>query len=368
MILNRAHILIKDDRKDLRIKENEWVPWRIKYRQKEGLAKVRNISATGMCIETKTAFDPESECIFSFDSDLWEDSYIPQVGRLVWHKKKRFSPKRYLCGIKFLDADKKVLARMHARVQEGVLRFLKKRRMTTAAGFLVCAVSVGLIGWAVWFSHAIYRDINNANQKTLGFSGQQASLTENYARLYRVNEAKLSETADKLNIANQLIEEDKAAIALYSKELEATRALLSQTETMLAQANDHNIELNSTIRTLEVQGRQPVPVQPQASENDDGFATAGEVRTLMEEYHLKLQSLKNELKRFKHKEQAARTAALAQMDGQRMLLGNNGYLVKDGEAVWVDREQYQRLTLDGFSDAVASQTEQQVEIDITFFE
>ena len=104
MLIDRAHVLLKDDRKDLRIKENVQVPWQIKYKQRNGLARIKNISASGMLIETDRAFDLKDECIFSFDSSLGDNTYIPQVGRLVWHKRKKFSKNRYLCGIKFVEA------------------------------------------------------------------------------------------------------------------------------------------------------------------------------------------------------------------------------------------------------------------------
>ena len=94
MILNRAHILLRDDRKDLRIKDKGMVPWQVKYQQREGVARIRNISATGMLMETDVSFDSTHGCIFNFDSDHVEDSYVPQIGRLVWQKKKTLKKKK----------------------------------------------------------------------------------------------------------------------------------------------------------------------------------------------------------------------------------------------------------------------------------
>ena len=173
MILNRAHILLKDDRKDLRINENARIPWQIKYKQREGIAKLRNISIAGMLVETDTSFNPKDECVFSFDSDPEAGMYIPQLGRLVWHKKKRFSRNKYLSGIKFMEADAKVLKRMRSRVQIGVDQFVKVRHVTTVIGYCLCAVIVGMIGALVWYSNGIYRDVthcmalNGRNQASL---------------------------------------------------------------------------------------------------------------------------------------------------------------------------------------------------------
>ena len=150
MMLNRAHVLLKEERKDLRIKEDEHLSWQIKYKQREGHARIRNISATGMLMETDVVFDPKEDCILSFDSNLGEKNYIPRVGRLVWNKKKRFSRDKYFCGIKFLDADEQVLTRMRQRVGKGVSRFLARRRVTTTIGFLLCIACIALIEYIVY--------------------------------------------------------------------------------------------------------------------------------------------------------------------------------------------------------------------------
>src|SRR3989338_11605382 len=219
MIMDRAHILLKDDRKDLRIKDNTQVPWQIKYKQRHGLAKIRNISACGMLIETDRAFDLKDECIFSFDSDQGESTYIPQVGRLVWHTRKKFSRNKYLCGIKFVEADEKVLQRMRLRVASGVRQFVKERRITAVAGLALCAVFVGLIGYIIVFSTIIYNDIIKANEESISSSNRQALLSQSVLNLYRGNEIKLADASEKLVIASRLIQEDKAAINLFSQEL-----------------------------------------------------------------------------------------------------------------------------------------------------
>src|SRR3989338_3392409 len=259
MLIDRAHILLKDDRKDLRIKENVQVPWQIKYKQRHGLAKIRNISTSGMLIETDRAFDLKDECIFSFDSDQGENTYIPQVGRLVWHKRKRFSQNKYLCGIKFVEAEEKVLQRMRLRVASGVRQFVKERRVTTIAGLVLAAGFVGLMGYIIVFSATIYGDITKANDAALGASNQQALISQNAINLYRGNEIKLAQASEKLVIASRLIQEDKAAIDLFSKELEATKTLLAQTETMLIESNDRNVVVTNQLSAF--QGQAPAASQ-----------------------------------------------------------------------------------------------------------
>jgi len=343
MMLDRAHALLKDDRRDLRIREDEYLAWQIKYKQREGKARIHNISASGMLMETDAAFDPSEECILSFDSYLGEDNYIPQVGRLVWHKKKRFSRKKYLCGIKFLEADEQVLGRMHRRVRAGVTRFLKRRQITTNIGLLLCAICIALLGFVLWFSGTIYRDVTVANQRMLEVSEQQTVLTQNYVQRYQAREVKLAETTEALNntrerlrIGNQIIKEEAAALTLFSKELEATKALLGQTETMLTQANERNAELNNQNLALsnEIPALQTAQVQAQIVEE----------------------------------EKSVTVDDAAQTDDQKLSPGNGGYFVKEGQPIEVDEAQHQRLETDKLQDSVASQVEREVEIDVTFFE
>jgi len=361
MILNRAHILLKDDRQDLRITENASIPWQIKYKQREGIAKLRNISISGMLIETDTSFNPKDECVFSFDSNPEADIYIPQIGRLVWHKKKRFSRKKYLSGIKFMEADEKVLQRMRSRVKMGVEQFVNRRRATTIAGFCLSAVIVGLIGALVWYGNGIYRDVTTANQRMLGISGQQTTLSKSYVNLYRANEIKLVKSSEKLNIANQLIAEDKLAISLFTQELEATQALLSQTETMLIQANDRN----NALQALNAQGGVGTISSEQALIADENIMSIADAQSLMSTYQMKIKSVKNQIKRIKGENRIARTAAIAQIDDQKERIGNNGYIIKEGQIIKVDEGRYNSLRI---SRPGAWQADRNVAIDVTFFE
>jgi hypothetical protein len=349
------------------------VPWQIKYKQRHGLAKIRNISAGGMLIETDRAFDLKDECIFSFDSNQGESTYIPQIGRLVWHKRKKFSGNKYLCGIKFVEAEEKVLQRMRLRVASGVRQFIRERRLTAIAGFVLCAVFVGLMGYIIFFSTMIYNDITKANEAALGSSNRQALLSQNLLNLYRGNEIKLADASEKLVIASRLIQEDKAAIDLFSKELEATKVLLSQTETMLIEANDRNVVITNQLQALQRPVTDQIPQLVQGAVlsrtlGDGSIDSIEEARAMMAEYKIQLTSIKTELKRLQQEERTARDVTITLLENQRLQLGNNGYLMRDGEYVWVDELQFQSLTIDNLSATGGVQTDPNVEINIQFVE
>ena len=374
MLMDRAHVLLKDDRKDLRIKDNTQVPWQIKYKQRHGLAKIRNISAGGMLIETDRAFDLKDECIFSFDSDQGEGTYIPQVGRLVWHKRKRLSRNKYLCGIKFVEADEKVLQRMRLRVASGVRQFVNEHRIASITGLALCTVFVGLMGYIIVFSTVIYNDVLKANEEAISASNRQALLSQSIINLNRGNEIKLADASEKLVIASRLIQEDKATINLFSQELEATKTLLAQTETMLIDANDRNVAITTQLQAY--QGQTPaVAAEPQTqrvavgqSLGDGSIDSIEEARSLLAEYKAQVTSVKSEMRRLQSEERAARDATISLIENQRLQLGNNGFITRDGEHVWVDESQFQSLTIGNLPNIGKPQAKPDVEIDIKFVE
>ena len=361
MKLNRAYVFMKDDRSELRISENERLYWQIKYKQREGVARIRNISTTGMRMETNALFDPQEECILTFETDLGDDNFIPQRGRLVWQKRNPFSRNSYSCGIRFLDADEQALNRMRQRVQEGVQRYVKRRRVTSAVGMIVTMLSAAMIILAIWFSAKIYKDVTRANERILGISSQQALLTQNYMRLYRTSEQSLADKTEKLDIANEIIQENKVALILFEKELEATSALLDRTEEMLTDANEQNTKLSSEILALQAQ------VEAQKAKELSDSAVA-DVELTMAEFREKLRDIKQQMRQLKEKEIAARAAAQAEIDHQKALLGNNGYFIRAGEIVQVNDELYERLDVGPLAPPVATQANRDVQIDVTFFE
>ena len=372
MLFDRAHVLLKDDRKDLRIRENIQVPWQIKYRQRHGLAKIRNISASGMLIETNRAFDLKDECIFSFDAEQSADTYIPQIGRLVWHKRKKFSRNKYLCGIKFVEAEEKILQRMRQRVASGVRRYVRDYRIMTITGLVLCAVFMGLMIYIIAFSAMIYNDVSRANEVALGSSNQQVMLSQNAINLYRGNEVKLAEASEKLVIASRLIQEDKTALDLYAQELDATKALLAQTETMLIEANDQNVVMNNQLQEFQSLGTAPdqrsaqLPATAGVALGDGSLDSIDEARTLLTEYKTQINNVKGEIKRLVQEERATRDATIEFLESQRFQIGNNGFIIRDGANVQVDESQFQSLTIGNLPALGDIPAAREVEIDIQF--
>ena len=88
-------------------------------------------------------------------------------------------------------------------------------------------------------------------------------------------------------------------------------------------------------------------------------------QSLISDYYMKIKSVKGEIKRLKSEDRSARITAIAQIDDQKLQIGNNGYFIKNGQTVQVNERQYNDLKV---SRPGAWLAEQNVSIDVTFFE
>src|SRR3989338_5967134 len=81
-----------ETRKNLRVGDNLTLSWQIKDDNVQGKAKIRNISETGMMIETVAVLPPYDNCVFSFAPTIPTNNMIPLEGRKVWARRGEFFP------------------------------------------------------------------------------------------------------------------------------------------------------------------------------------------------------------------------------------------------------------------------------------
>ena len=118
---NRTDIIFNDSRAQVRIQDSRKVYWKVESGTKMGKGSIRNISTTGMLLETNSSDTPTQNSHFSFDTNLGHDNYIPQNGQLMWSRKKPFSKNKYLCGIKFIAPGEYVSGKLRQRIQKSHL-------------------------------------------------------------------------------------------------------------------------------------------------------------------------------------------------------------------------------------------------------
>lgn len=373
-MVNRFSSALNEARANLRVRERRRVSWHLKDQDLKGAAIVRNISVSGMLLETDCSLPPQENRVFSFDSVLGDYDFIPLTGRLIWHKKKHFPKNRYLWGIQFVEPSEYVLSRLHQRVQKGIRRLTAIRRTTSVMSLLLLLASLSLAWYALWLNDAIYRDIQITNQKMLSVAAQQAALTQEYKQRYQDTTRQLISVTAELAETQNLYQQSQLALQNISNELESTKALLAKTEAMLAQAKEGNMQLQQQISAFGLwQGAESSSsngvqtIQAQLIPKAEQIRTPREGRTLLALYRDGIRVVQSRMKAFQQEAHEARIAILKEKDKIKSLLGNNGYFVRDGASVKVDRERYEAATL-GFVPAEGTvQAPRNVKIDVTFF-
>ena len=371
---NRINSAFNDARVNLRVQERRRVSWHLKDHDLNGSGIVRNISVAGMLLETENALPTIENRVFSFDSVLGDYDFIPLTGRLIWHKKKRSLKNRYLWGIQFVEPSEYVLSRLHQRVQKGIRQLTTIRRTKSVVSLLLLVVSLSLAWYALWLSGAVYRDVQATNQKMLSVAARQAALTQEYKERYQETTHQLTRVTDELVSTRGLYQQSQAALQGISNELESTKALLAKTEAMLAQAREGNMQLQQQISALgslqEAESSPSYDIQTldnQLIARAEQIRTPREGRTLLALYRDGIQVVQSRMKAFQQEANDARIAILREKDKIRALLGNNGYFIRDGASVRVNREQYEAAALDFFPAAGTVQAPRNVKIDVTFF-
>lgn len=358
-------LVINDARDNIRIEERRRVLWQTQDGEKKGIGHIRNISTSGMLLETNGRFKPTDQCLFKFDSDLGQKNFIPQAGRLVWFKKKGLATNRHLCGVKFVDTSDYVHDRLHQRIQQGIARLNRMRRITAVSNVILVLVMTGLTGYIVWMCQSIYMEMKKTNEHLLASSNKQAIVANHYLSLYEDTLEQLNQVKDELAVTQNLLVE-------ASKELEATRVILQQTEIILTRVNQENsrlkeemqlntvldngeviktkAELESAIALLQEQNAQlnkeMVSIQDQIRLYESEGRDMDEVKELMQIYRNRMKALKSRVQFFKREARDAHVTAMKEKESIQTAIGNNGYFMKDGKAIHVDKERYEAAILE----------------------
>ncbi|MFH1359942.1 MAG: PilZ domain-containing protein [Candidatus Omnitrophota bacterium] len=317
-LLSKSPMYRVEARRSFRINERFPVTWHFKDQAIDGTARVRNLSETGMMLETdvKVSFAQNSILAFEMPKQGPVD-FLPPVGRMVWARPQRLGS-RSLCGIEFVNPAQDIALRLKEKIQNRIARIEGAERIKTRIGVVLFAIMVALL--AVYFIQQaiIHREIERSNHLMLANARGQASL---YASALDQNR----------------IQED--AIMYMSKDLNAAKALLVQTEDMLAKAQAQNASvvqgLNEKIsdmrRKNDELGRQIAVLA------EEMRILNGDIRSLDEgQYAISVNKNKNRhirlrIRDLRREAHLAHIAAQEERDRIALLNGNQGYMIKDAK-------------------------------------
>lgn len=400
---SKSSIIYNEARNNLRIKESRNIFWRVNDGDIKGKGQIRNISTTGMLLETNSNFIPTDGCRFSFDTSLGHDNFIPQNGKLVWHKKKLFSKNKYLCGIRFVEPGEYVLTKLRVRVQKGIKKIANTRRLRRATNAFFILVMTALTAYLAWESNGIYRDLQLTNQQMLENSQQQALIAHSYATRLDTTQMQLTSVSEELEATKILYQESQGILGEVRVDLELTKAVLADTEQLLEQtkadlrktqtelvASKSDIadmqsklsatqskvvvdqvstdemaarissiekagaaaksEFENTIALLEEKNRQLTEQMAQFQGqlilmSADKIQSTQEGQSLLERYKQEINLVKDKLNHFRREAKQIREDALKERDRVQLALGNQGYFMREGKSVKVDLEKYNNAGL-----------------------
>jgi hypothetical protein len=367
--------MIENLRQSLRVRENKRVLWHVRNTELIGYGRVRDISTSGMLLELTSPIRLAAESLFSFDSSLRPDNFIPNAGRLAWQKKKRFARNTYLCGIQFSGVSGEILSRLRQRVMIRVNDSVRVRRLSDIVGAPLMVAFVVLAGYAAYLSGHIYKDLYLSNQNMFVLAGEQAALTRVYQRFYAETAFQLEGMAQELDTTTYLYQESQRMLGAASRELEAVKALLVQTEAMLTFAQRENIQIKKNQETvLQLQARDGHLTDELARAKNEldkysaDISGIQEGKRLIDLYHEQIKAVKAQIRDIKGGARRTRIAALRERDKVKMLIGNNGYMIKDGQMVKVDMEQYQQAQNLNALPVASPSAPPRVKVDVTVFQ
>jgi hypothetical protein len=213
----------------LRVIDRARINWRMHESQAAGIAWVRNISSTGMLIETDSSYIPLAGSMFNFDTAVAASDYIPSLGRLIWQKPKAFARDRYLWGIQFVDVGQEAMARLRQRVQEGILKMAKSRQTEIFSKF-------GLLGLSAALSIYLVVLFTSVHQKMVAANNSWKSTSASQSNLHHLSMIRISNLQTELATTQALYDQSQEMLQTVSFELGATKTVLADTERMLSDA------------------------------------------------------------------------------------------------------------------------------------
>lgn len=229
------------------------------------------------------------------------------------------------------------------------------RKVRNTVGLLLTIVMIGLTVYVLYIQSENYKTMETSSDMSLTSHSQQAGNYRHYVKEYTTTKQELDETQTRLSKMTMELE-------LVSKELDSTKTMLSQTEALLAQAQQENQVLKGDPQAManmqklfgnqaNASGKNLDNLKKQNDSYSDELAKLrGDLdsyqvnvadvkagRSIISELKNKIRSVKDKMRALKKDAAAAREAAQKERDQQLIALGNNGYVIKDGEVQSADK-------------------------------
>lgn len=383
--------ILSDKRRHSRIEENSKVLWQVKGSGDRGKATVKNLSVSGMMIETDAMFRQDSEAFFLFESLMGKDSFIPTKGRLVWQRQNG-KRKSHLAGIEFLESTDQVIANIRKRIESNSRRKAISRGLDVVAGIILVVSMASLLAFILWQGSDVYSKRVKTVDRLAEVSTQQALLTQSYANRYHAVQLQLISTTEELNATKALYQDSQLMLEGVNRELVETRAVLAEAEKMIVALggnssvlkgrissigdltkesldsfkNDLTIALAELEKKNKTLSEELTVLENKIKYYEGDVKNIDESNKLIEFYRSKLKVVKAKIKDFRSEAEKARISAQKERDRIRLLLGNNGYIMRNGETVKVDEAKYNAAMMTPEMESQLKDSSRNVEVNVDF--
>ncbi|HOW34972.1 MAG TPA: PilZ domain-containing protein [Candidatus Omnitrophota bacterium] len=303
-----------EKRQSLRIKESLPISWHIKDQGISGSGKIRNISDSGMLLESRTDATLSDNGVLTFESALSSPcDFLPSLGRIVWSRR---NGSRLLCGIAFIEPAQDVLVKLREKVQSTIIKLEGIEKMKSIFGIILIVVMVAVTSFILIQQTVIRENYEkSSNLLSAAFTTQ--------AGLYTKVSKDLTETRTVLAQTQTILEEAQKQNALLQDEVTALNTRQQVLDNQIVLLQDENTKLSQELGRLKDRLK---PFENEAANLDEGKSFNKIVRKRLREIKINMSSLKR-------KAHEAMVAAQKERDRIALEQGNRGYLVKDSQIV-----------------------------------
>ncbi len=239
-----------------------------------------------------------------------------------------------------------VLNQQEQKLDGAVDRKEQNNRLKKIIGVILSVVMVALTVYVMALHNQNYHILARTTELFSVSSVHQAANYRSYVKQYKDTKAQLEETTRKLEAV-------QAQLDQVTAELLTTKGMLSETQGMLAAAQAENAKLKQDLG-IQTEDLQNVPAlearindlkakNSQATEELTGlkkelrafeadFSNLEEGKSLISLFQNKIKLVSSRMRYLKQEAYFAKIAAQKEKDRMETINGNNGFLVKDGQA------------------------------------
>lgn len=228
------------------------------------------------------------------------------------------------------------------------------RKVRNTVGLLLTIVMLSLTGYVLYIQSGNYQTLQQTTDLDSDAYAKQSKNYRHYVREYTTAKQQLNETQARLQKMTLELE-------LVSKELDSTKSMLRETEALLTQAQQENLVLkgdpeamsnmqklfgnqaaaSKNVEDLQKQNEAYVgqlsQLRGELTNYQTNVSDIKEAKSMISELKSKIREVRDKMRSLKKDAEQAREAAQIERDRQLLLLGNNGFVIKDGESQLTDK-------------------------------